>query len=168
MPFLSISAAVTAVIAIGTVCRLSERRCAVTVTSSSTLLSVELVSAASSGAAAEIKQNNMPIALITPPYIRSAPGESTEAVAGSAIHSCVDARKLVRLRDKSREGLKVRRRPGVTEWGPSLLTLPLFAPSTVLWMCNGSGASARQRRTDDGTFRSGANQACQGGPISHA
>jgi hypothetical protein len=54
MPFLSISAAVTAVMAIGTVCRLSERRCAVTVTSSRSVLSVGFVCAASSGAAAEI------------------------------------------------------------------------------------------------------------------
>ena len=58
MPFLSISAAFTAVIAIGTVCRFSERRCAVTVISSSPGLCAGLVSAANSGVAPQISQAN--------------------------------------------------------------------------------------------------------------
>src|ERR1700722_2890553 len=75
MPFRSISAAVAAVIAIGTVCRLSERRCAVTVTSSSTELSVGLVSAASSGAAAQIKPiNGKTVIFIAPPSFVHAQG----------------------------------------------------------------------------------------------
>src|ERR1700722_7380528 len=58
MPFLSISAPFTAVIAIGTVCRLSERRCAVTVISSSPGLCAGLGSAANSGVVLQISQAN--------------------------------------------------------------------------------------------------------------
>src|SRR5260221_13439156 len=56
MPFLFISAAFTAVIAIGMVCRFSERRSAVTVISSSPELSAGLVSAANSGVVPQISQ----------------------------------------------------------------------------------------------------------------
>jgi hypothetical protein len=58
MPFLCISAAFTAVIAIGTVCRFSERRCAVTVISSSAEPAAAPVSAANSGVAQKISPAN--------------------------------------------------------------------------------------------------------------